>query len=116
MEQAVNSQDIGHHDWACFAAHQAAEKAVKALHLHFHQEAWGHVVGRLLSDLSDVVDVPHELVEKAQVLDGHYYSSRYPCYFPEGAPCEHYNHLQSGDALKYAREILQFARTEMAQG
>ena len=116
LQQAEDSRSSGRHEWACFASHQAAGKAVKALHLHFHQEAWGHVVGRLLSDLSDVVDVPHELVEKAQVLDNYYIPPRYPNSHAEGAPFEHYNHLQSGDALKYAREILQFARSQMAQG
>ena len=32
LEQADSSLSEGRHDWACFAAHQAAEKAVKALH------------------------------------------------------------------------------------
>lgn len=30
------------------AAQQAAERAVKALHLHNGQEAWGHVIAKLL--------------------------------------------------------------------
>ena len=53
LEQAAASRNDGRHDWACFAAHQAAEKAVKALHLSMGQEAWGHVVARLLSELPD---------------------------------------------------------------
>lgn len=40
LEQAEDSRLEGRHEWACFAAHQAAEKAVKALHLHLGQEAW----------------------------------------------------------------------------
>ena len=39
FEQALASQRDGRHDWACFAAHQAGEKAVKALHLAQGQEA-----------------------------------------------------------------------------
>jgi len=31
LEQADDSREAGRHEWACFAAHQAAEKAVKAL-------------------------------------------------------------------------------------
>jgi HEPN domain-containing protein len=46
LEQAEDSRIAGRHEWACFAAHQSAEKAVKALHLHLGQEAWGHVVAR----------------------------------------------------------------------
>jgi HEPN domain-containing protein len=41
LEQAEDSRGAGRHEWACFAAHQAAEKAVKALHLSCGQEAWG---------------------------------------------------------------------------
>ena len=33
LEQAKSSQAGGRHEWACFAAQQSAEKAVKALHL-----------------------------------------------------------------------------------
>jgi len=44
LEQAEDSRRSGRHEWACFTAQQAAEKAVKALHLHLGQEAWGHVV------------------------------------------------------------------------
>jgi HEPN domain-containing protein len=33
LEQAESSQAEGRHEWACFAAQQSAEKAVKALHL-----------------------------------------------------------------------------------
>lgn len=40
LEQAKDSAQWGRHEWACFAAQQAAEKAVRALHLHSGQEAW----------------------------------------------------------------------------
>ena len=39
LEQARDSADAGRHEWACFATEQAAEMAVKALHLHLGQEA-----------------------------------------------------------------------------
>jgi HEPN domain-containing protein len=32
LEHARESAAAGRHEWACFAAHQAGEKAVKALH------------------------------------------------------------------------------------
>jgi HEPN domain-containing protein len=51
LDQARDSRDAGRHEWAWFAAHQAADKAVKALHLRRGQEAWGHVVVRLLLEL-----------------------------------------------------------------
>ena len=51
------------------AKQQAAEKAVKALHLHLHQEAWGHVVARLIEELPSATVIPEGLVDKARVLD-----------------------------------------------
>ena len=112
MEQAEDSRRAGRHEWACFAAHQAAEKAVNALHLHLGQEAWGHVVAKLLRELP--VNVPEELIEKSHVLDSVYIPSRYPNSHPEGAPFEHYGALQSDEATKYAREIIEFTRHQMA--
>jgi HEPN domain-containing protein len=114
LEQAEDSRRAGRHEWACFAAHQAAEKAVKALHLHLGQEAWGHVVARLLQELPDIVRVPAELVEKGRVLDSFYIPPRYPNSHPEGAPFEHYGPLQSEEAIRYAHEILELSRSQMA--
>ncbi len=114
LEQAEDSRRAGRHEWACFAAQQAAEKAVKALHLHLGQEAWGHVVARLLQELPETTLVPGELVEKGRVLDSFYIPPRYPNSHPEGAPFEHYGPLQSEEAIRYAREILEFTRSQMA--
>ena len=51
LAQAEDSRSASRHEWACFAAQQAAEKAVEALHLHLGQEAWGHVVAKLIREL-----------------------------------------------------------------
>jgi HEPN domain-containing protein len=112
LEQARSSQREGRHEWACFAAQQSAEKAVKALHLARGQEGWGHVVARLLKDLP--MDVPTELIEKGKVLDNLYVPTRYANGHPEGAPFEHYGPLQSGQAIDYAGEILEFVRSQVA--
>ena len=50
LEQARSSHAEKRHEWACFAAQQSAEKAVKALHLALGQETWGHMVARLLQE------------------------------------------------------------------
>ncbi|MCP4750335.1 MAG: HEPN domain-containing protein [Proteobacteria bacterium] len=112
LEQAVASRDEGRHEWACFAAHQSAEKAIKSLHLYHQQEAWGHVVAKLIGELPVVVD--EEMIDKAKVLDGFYIPTRYANGHPEGAPFEHYGKLHSRDAIKYASEILEFVRSQMA--
>jgi len=114
LGQAEDSQRTGRHEWACFAAQQAAEKAVKALHLHLGQEAWGHVVAKLLRELPENMTVPAALIDKARVLDNFYIPPRYPNGHPEGAPFEHYGPLQSEEAIRYAREIIEFVRAQMA--
>ena len=65
LEQAKSSRAEERHEWACFAAQQAAEKAVKALHLSLSQEAWGHVVARLLKELP--IAVPEGLIDNTKV-------------------------------------------------
>lgn len=114
LEQAKDSAEAGRHEWACFAAQQAAEKAVKALHLSKGQEAWGHVVAKLLEELPEDVEVKQDLIEKGRVLDNFYIPPRYPNGHPSGAPFEHYGPLQSGEAIKYADEIIEFVRSQMA--
>ena len=112
LEQALASQRDGRHEWACFAAQQSAEKAVKALHLRLGQEAWGHAVARLLSELPR--PAPAELVEKGKVLDNFYVASGCANGHPEGASFEHYGSIQSDQAIAYAREILEFVRARLA--
>ena len=115
FEQAMDSHRVERHEWACFAAQQAAEKATKALHLHVGQEAWGHVVAQLLEELPETIDVPELLIEKGRVLDNFYIPSRYPNGHSTGAPFEHYGPLQSEVAIQHAREIIEFARAQMAR-
>ena len=114
LEQAEDSRRAGRHEWACFAAQQGAEKAVKALHLHLGQEAWGHVVAKLLRELPSTMLVPEDLIEKGRVLDTFYIPPRYPNSHPEGAPFEHYGPLQSEEAIRYAGEIVEFVRLHVA--
>ena len=111
QEQAKASQAEGRHEWACFAAQQAAEMAVKALHLSLGQEAWGHVIARLLVELPFPTE---DLVDKGKVLDNFYVATRYAIGHPEGSPFEHYGLLQSHEAIQYAGEILEFVRARLA--
>ncbi len=83
------------------------------LHLHLGQEAWGHVVARLLQELP--IEVEEGLIDKGRVLDNFYIPARYPNSHPAGAPFEHYGALQSKEAVDYAREIIEFVRSQMAR-
>lgn len=112
LDHAEEDRKRGYYEWACFSAQQAAEKAVKALHLYYGQEAWGHIVAHLLKELP--LEVPQELIERARVLDGYYIPPRYPNGFPEGSPFEHFGEMQASEAIEHARKILEFTRSKMA--
>ena len=114
LDQARDSAAAGRHEWACFAAQQAGEKAVKALHLHRGQEAWGHVISFLLRQLPADIPVTEELLDQARVLDAYYIGPRYANGHPEGPPFEHYGRLQSSEAIRYAEEIIAFVRQYLA--
>ena len=86
LDHATGSQAAGHHEWACFAAHQAAEKAVKALHLSRGQQVIGHVIRELIEHLPGSVSVPSGLPDRARTLDAYYIPARYPNGHPSGAP------------------------------
>ena len=72
------------------------------------------MVAVLLNELPETISLPDDLVEKARVLDNFYIPTRYPNSHPAGAPFEHYGPLQSEEAIRYAREIIDFARAQMA--
>ena len=111
LELARISAGAGHHEWACFACHQAVEKALKALHLHSGQQAWGHGLGRSFRDLPAQVAEPiaervNDLEDRLRILDTLYIPTRYPDSLPEGAPTDHFGRLQSEDALRHAGSIV----------
>jgi HEPN domain-containing protein len=116
LDQAAASADAGRYDWACFAAHQAAEKAVKALHLRLGQEAWGPVVARLLAELPSAQAAPPDLIDAARVLDTFYIPTRYPDSHAEGPPFEHYGRLQGEEALRRAGDVIAFVAEALAEG
>ena len=120
LAQAQLSAEAGHHDWACFACHQSAEKALKALHLACGQQVWGHGLGRALLDLPDsprelLLAQVSDLQDRLKVLDALYIPTRYPDSLPEGAPTDHFGRLQSQDALLHARALVDAIRTALAE-
>jgi HEPN domain-containing protein len=120
LQQARLSAGSGFHEWACFACHQAVEKALKALHLHLGQQAWGHGLGRSYRDLPPeaalhlAAAVP-DLEDRLRVLDSLYIPTRYPDSLPDGAPTDHFGRLQSEDALRHARALVDAIRVSLAQ-
>lgn len=110
LRHARNAREDGDHEWACFAAQQSAEKALKAVIQMHGGEAWGHSVTILAGDLRDRLDLPDALVDAARRLDKHYIPTRYPNGFDAGAPTDYYTDQEAEAAISDAASILEFAR------
>jgi len=120
LAQAQLSAESGHHEWACFACHQATEKALKALHLRHGQQSWGHGLGRSFRDLppgiaAELAGQVVDLEDRLRVLDALYIPTRYPDSLPEGAPTDHFGRLQSQDALCHARALVDAIGSALAE-
>lgn len=113
LKHARNASADGDFEWACFAAQQAAEKAVKAVFQALGGDGWGHSIVRLLRDLPADLRVPNDLVEQAMVLDRLYVPSRYPNGLPEGAPAEFFSARDAALAIQHAEAILAFCRKHL---
>jgi HEPN domain-containing protein len=100
---------------ACFAAQQAAEKAVKALYQSVHVDAIGHSVTRMLQDLPTPLTPPADLIHLAKELDRHYIPSRYPNSHPEGAPMDYYTEEDASRAVDGAERIIEYCRSKIPE-
>ncbi|MFO8240413.1 MAG: HEPN domain-containing protein [Dissulfuribacterales bacterium] len=115
LEHARRAADAGDWEWSCFAAQQAAEKAVKALYQSLGAAAWGHSVTMLLTNLPET-HTPHEaLVDQAKELDKHYIPTRYPNGFDSGAPMDYYTHAEAERSITNAHFIIRFCEDSLAQ-
>ena len=107
LSHARHSLEAGDHEWACFAAQQAAEKAIKALYQRLHMEAWGHVVHRLLEALPPEHRPDAILVDAGRRLDRFYIPARYPNGFASGAPGDFFTEADARSAIADAEAILE---------
>lgn len=113
LSHAQHALEDGDYDWACFAAHQAAEKAVKGLFLSLGGEGWGHAVTRLLNDANHVATIPADLFQAARRLDKHYIPTRYPNGFDAGAPRDYYTAEEAQQAIRDAQRIYGFCHQSL---
>ncbi len=109
------ARDGAAHDWACFAAQQAAEKALKAALMRRGEDAWGHTVTALLGVVAPDGAAGEDLVVCAKTLDKHYIPTRYPNGLDAGAPTDFYTRKDSDDAIACAERIVGFARSQVEQ-
>jgi HEPN domain-containing protein len=108
LEHAAKDVSDGYYEHACFECQQAAEKAVKAVYMRYHADAWGHRVAKLLQELD--LDPPPSpaLIDDAKLLDQFYVPTRYPNGFESGAPMEFFTREQAADAVRRAENIIRW--------
>jgi len=114
LRHARNAERSHDFEWACFAAQQSAEKALKALFLRLGMEAWGHTVSVLLGNLPPSTGADEALLNRARMLDKHYIPTRYPNGFDSGAPTDFYTSEEAQQAIRNAEDIIEFCRRQIA--
>jgi HEPN domain-containing protein len=115
LRHAEVSVHEGDCEWSCFAAQQAAEKAMKALYYSLHGDPWGHSLLAMVQSLpsSFAAKLPKDLADSARALDKHYLQTRYPNGFDAGAPADYYTERDAREAIAHAQSFLDFCRAEI---
>jgi len=117
MESAKRTLASARHDltassynWACFKAHQAAEKAVKAVLWGLGYPRIGHSLNMLLRHAEALgIDVPRDVSGAALRLDKYYTITRCPDAWADGIPEDYFDRHEAEDAIRYAETIMRWA-------
>ncbi|MEA3344963.1 MAG: HEPN domain-containing protein [Chloroflexota bacterium] len=118
LQTATDVLKAGRYNWACFIAQQAAEKAVKSLHIARGEDVeHTHSVTILIAGDErrgvSSLEAMRPVLTEAQELDGHYIPSRYPNSVPFGQPYEFYNEEKGERCVTYAQRIVEAAQTSL---
>jgi HEPN domain-containing protein len=114
IAQAKASLRDGFYEWACFAAQQAAEKAVKGLIQSKGGESWGHSVASLIDAVPESIR-PMNLRDKALELDQAYIPSRYPNAHPVSFPGSTFTKTMAERLIEYAQDIVSYCLKAVEQ-
>lgn len=109
LRSAELQADAGLHNWACFAAEQAAQLAVKALLHGIGAAPWGHDLEDLARRLTAAgVPVAADLEASLLRLKRHYIPARYADAHPGGSASDQYLESDARAAIADAEAILTF--------
>jgi HEPN domain-containing protein len=108
VEAARASTAAGHHEWACFQAQQAGEKALKALLMRQGKRQFlSHSIHDLLAEVKKLAP-EFEAVSEAQRLDEYYIPTRYPSGLPGTVvPHDFYGQKEALECVNLAESLLE---------
>jgi HEPN domain-containing protein len=111
-ERDVASGDF---NWACFKAHQAVEKALKALLWGVGKPAFGHSLIKLVDKVFEVSGGRVEWVaDNCMRLDKYYTATRYPDVWESGFPEEYFSRGEAEEALDRAAKVVEWVKAVWA--
>jgi len=115
IKRAERSLEHGDRAAATFWAEQAAEKALKALHIAFKGTIPKiHSIKRLFEELGTNLGLDEEVLEAAYELTQYYYLSHYPD-IVEGVPDEVISSATAERAVRVAKRIVEAAERALEE-
>lgn len=97
----------GNYYASAFFSQQAAEKGLKGfLYSKGFRALITHSVVDLVEEVSKSQESFNKLIDIGKELDRHYIGSRYPNFYPSGAPYRYYTKEMAETCLNYATSIL----------
>lgn len=112
LRSARRDLNGGDYNWACFKAHQAAEKAIKALLWGLGHPRTGHSLIDLGNALRSIgLEIPRELYEVLARLSKFYIPTRYPDAWVEGIPEDYYTENEAREAIELAEKVATWVLT-----
>lgn len=105
LRTAAHTLEAGDYYAAAFFSQQAAEKALKALHLHTLRRPY---IGHPLVPLAAALGAPPPVLAACSELTGQYTISRYPD-AAMGTPARNYNRPSAEHYLRLAEEVVAWA-------
>ena len=106
----------GNYYASAFFSQQSAEKGLKGiLYSRGFRALLTHSVVDLIEESSKFWGKFREFIDFAKELDRHYIASRYPNFYPSGAPYRYYTKEMAKTCLSYATLILVEVKTYLKE-
>ena len=109
LSAAKNSVKSGDYEWASFQSNQAAEKALKALHIKLKKS---NIQSHNLIKIGESLSAPREIKESLMELNPEYTLSRYPD-VANAMPSQNYSERKASEKIKHAEEIIKWTEKQL---